>query len=370
LVDVVAVFGNTDDGIVNSNTISAGQSGIRVGGFITSFSGGISNAASGKIVSTTKIGIFVGSTRAVGGDSNASGGITNSGTISAHQSGILLRYVTTFAGGISNSGKIAGGLGIALKTVAVFGNPNAEGGISNTGTISAANQGIFVDHVTTFGGTIVNSGKLGAETGIGVGNFVFFGASSTGGSITNSGTISALERGIVLHDAANFAGVVANSSVIAAAGTGIEIAGVATLSGGVSNSGRPDNRGRHFHRPIFGRPPIPGALIFGGITNSGTISAGGAAIAIDDTATFAGGIGNSGKIAAQKSILVTSIGLFGDSSAGGGITNTGTMQGGIFLKEVGTFLAVSSMAAPARSSAAALMSLVAPSSERAASPGG
>ena len=171
------------------------------------------------------------------GDLSAGGGITNSGTISAHQSGILLQNVTTFAGGISNSGKIAGGLGIAVKTVGVFGNPNAGGGISNTGTISAANQGIFVDHVTTFGGTIVNSGKLGAETGISVSNFVFFGASSSGGGITNSGTISASDRGIVLHDAANFAGVIANSSVIAAHGTGIKIAGVATLSGGVSNSG-------------------------------------------------------------------------------------------------------------------------------------
>ena len=160
-VSSVAVFGNSSSGggITKSGTISAGQSGIRVGLVFTSFSGGISNASSGKIVSTSGIGIFVGTSIGVFGNPSAGGGITNSGTISAHQSGILLQNFTTFAGGIGNSGKIAGGLGIALKTIAVFGNPNAEGGISNTGTISAANQGIFVDRVTTFGGTIVNSGK-------------------------------------------------------------------------------------------------------------------------------------------------------------------------------------------------------------------
>ena len=103
----------------------------------TSFSGGISNASSGKIVSTTGIGVFVGTSIAVFGNPSAGGGITNSGTISAHHSGILLQNFTTFAGGISNSGRIAGRSGIALKTVAVFGNPNAEGGITNSGVISA-----------------------------------------------------------------------------------------------------------------------------------------------------------------------------------------------------------------------------------------
>jgi hypothetical protein len=336
LVDIVDVFGNTDEGIVNSGTISAGQTSIRVGGFITSFSGGISNAASGKIVSTEGIGIFVGSTSAPGGDSSVSGGITNSGSISAHQTGILLRHVTTFAGGISNSGKIAGELGIALKTVAVFGDPNAEGGISNTGTISAPNQGIFVDRVTTFGGTIVNSGKLAAATGISVGNFVFFGASSSGGGITNSGTITASVLGISLHDAANFTGGIANSSVIAAHRAGIEIGNVATLSGGVSNSGR-------ITATTGDGIDVSGVAVFGngsaggGIINSGTISAGGIAIDINNTATFAGGIRNSGKIASKRGIGVTDVGVFGDSSDGGGITNAGTMQGGINLRGVETF---------------------------------
>jgi hypothetical protein len=148
-----------------------------------------------------------------------------------------------------------------------------------------------------------------------------------------------LERGIVLHDAGNFAGVVANSSVIAAHRSGIEIAGVATLSGGVSNSGRitaTTGDGISIDQSEGGNP-IPGALVSGGITNSGTISAGGVAIAVSETATFAGGISNSGKIASERSIGISDVGVFGDSSAGGGITNTGTMQGLINLRAVATF---------------------------------
>jgi len=60
-VTSVTVFGNASagGGIVNSGTISAFNTDIRVGA--TTFSGGISNASSGKIVSTTGRGIFVGS---------------------------------------------------------------------------------------------------------------------------------------------------------------------------------------------------------------------------------------------------------------------------------------------------------------------
>ena len=107
-VNEVAVFGNTGagGGITNSGTIAAKNSGIRVG-LVNSFSGGISNASSGKIVSTTGIGVFVGTSIAVFGNPSAGGGITNSGTISAHNSGILLQNFTTFAGGITNSGVIS-----------------------------------------------------------------------------------------------------------------------------------------------------------------------------------------------------------------------------------------------------------------------
>src|SRR4029079_5856918 len=103
----------------------------------TSFSGGISNASGGKIVSTQGIGIFFGTSRGVVPRSSAGGGIPNSGTIAAHQSGILLQNFATFAGGISNSGRIAGRSGIALKTITLFGTPNAEGGITNAGVIAA-----------------------------------------------------------------------------------------------------------------------------------------------------------------------------------------------------------------------------------------
>jgi hypothetical protein len=68
----------------------------------------------------------------------------------------------TFLGAISNSGKIAGSEGIAVKTVTVFGNPNAEGEITNSGTISALNTGVLVKNDATFLGSIINSsaGKI------------------------------------------------------------------------------------------------------------------------------------------------------------------------------------------------------------------
>ena len=360
--------------IVNSGKLTAAFDGIRIG-FVDSFDGGIANSKGGAITAQSGVGIFVGGTLSPGVVfvSSFSGGITNAGTISAGSpfgrtnagvlvenaslfaggivnnssgliaavaSGIGVKQVATFTGGISNSGKLTvAGEGILVSGVAVFGDTSAGGGIVNSGTISAADQGIFVKSVTTFAAGIVNSGKLGAQTGISVSNFVFFGAGSSGGGITNRGTITASDHGIVLQNGADFAGVVANSSVIAAHTTGIKIDGVSTLSGGVSNSGTITGTvgdGIQISHTQANNP-IPGGLVSGGITNSGTISAAGAAIEIFDTATFAGGISNSGRLAAAKSIAVTGVGFFGDSSAGGGITNTGTMQGGINLQADRTF---------------------------------
>ena len=242
-VSSVAVFGNSSSGggITNSGTISAGQSGIRVGLVFTSFSGGVSNASSGKIVSTSGIGIFVGTSIGVFGNSSAGGGITNSGTISAHQSGILLQNFATFAGGISNSGRIAGRSGIALKTVAVFGNPNAEGGITNSGVIAAARTGVNISHVTTFLGGIVNRGTITAmpatgDMGIHLTHVGVFGDSSAGGGITNAGTISAADQAILLQFVTTFAGGIVNSGKLVAE-TGIHYDLFTVFGAGVSGSG-------------------------------------------------------------------------------------------------------------------------------------
>jgi hypothetical protein len=153
----------------------------------------------------------------------ALGGITNAGIISAGKTGVNIFGVTTLSGGIINRGTITatratGDSGIFVTEVLVFGDSSAGGGITNTGTISAAFHAISLQSVTTFAGAIVNSGKLVAETGIRYDIFSVFGAGTSGGGITNTGTIIASDRGINLDIGATFTWVVANSNVIAAHG--------------------------------------------------------------------------------------------------------------------------------------------------------
>jgi hypothetical protein len=86
------------------------------------------------------------------------GGITNAGTISAKSAAIFLDVVSTFAGGIGNSGRIVAATGAHLSTVTLFSTSNPGGGITNSGTISAAADGFHLRNVGTFIGGIANSG--------------------------------------------------------------------------------------------------------------------------------------------------------------------------------------------------------------------
>ena len=160
------------------------------GGFISSFSGGITN--SGKIVVTTanEIGIHVGgvakpSTSAFNvGIANFSGGIVNSGTISA-------------AGAAGDGIVVAGqATGISVGTKGTFTLSTFAGEITNSGTISAGGIGIYVggtatghgtSTISTFSGGITNSGLISAKTGIVINSHVL---NFTSGVIANSGTIS------------------------------------------------------------------------------------------------------------------------------------------------------------------------------------
>jgi hypothetical protein len=310
-VNGVAFFGNSSSGggITNSGTISAGHSGIRVGLVFTSFSGGTSNASSGKIVSTQGIGIFVGTSIGVFGNSSAGGGITNSGTISARQSGILLQNFTTFVGGISNSGRIAStiGDGIDVFSVAVFDNGSAGGGIINSGTISVGQNAIAVIGSAIFAGGISNSGRIASQRSILVTDVGVFG-DSAGGGIANTGT---MQGGIFLREVATFVGSIVNGS-----------------AGKIINGGINISTGT-----LFGAGSVAG-----GITNAGTISVGGIAV---NTATFLGDISNSGKIVGGNGIALTSVAIFGGSGSDGAIVNGGlisaTHDGLRLMRGEGTF---------------------------------
>ncbi len=107
-------------------------------------------------------------------NSTVGGTITNSGTIAAKAQGILIENNAGVFGGISNSGVIAASLfgaliggSVASTTLSTFG-----GGITNSGTISSTNRAAIA----------IGGGLLSGSNSITVSNF--------SGGISNSGTVS------------------------------------------------------------------------------------------------------------------------------------------------------------------------------------
>ena len=304
-------------GIGNSGTIDAGTTGIRVD-HVLAFSGGIGNAGS---ITASHYGIVVFDISQFGG--SAGGGITNSGTISvASVDGIFVggslsaTGITTFAGGITNSGAITANFNaIQLDFVSTF-----TGGITNSGTISAgAGTAISVQNVSTFSGGIANSATISAGgIGIEINDVAQFGSTSAGG-ISNSGTILAGASGIVVESVANFSDGISNFGTIVAALNGIFVGSDTTFAGGISNSGaiRAAGTGNGIN--------VNNDTYFtGGISNSGAISVGGVGIYVTDVSTFSGNLSNSGKITAA-----TGINIFNgvNFSAGAAVVNSGVITG-------------------------------------------
>jgi hypothetical protein len=179
-------------------------------------------------------------------------GIINGGTISAHH-GIIVVDDSAFFGPIVNTGVISASEepGIVILRVAVFGN-SSTGGIVNRGTISALGRGIDVFSVSHFIGGITNTGAIAAgRAGIQVGSQTTsaYPVSSFDGSIVNSGRITA-KTGIAVVDSTISGAIVDSGSIAAtsrgiligsageilAAKTAIDIAG-GVFKGGISNFG-------------------------------------------------------------------------------------------------------------------------------------
>jgi hypothetical protein len=131
-----------------------------------------------------------------------SGGVSNTGTIGAGGI-VLISGAFISGGGIFDSGIVSGGIkvdssskivasgGATLTVIAIANTNTFGGGISNAGTISAAQSGIQVlGTVTNFAGGVVNNGRI---AGGGSQNGIFIGASTASGGIVNcgGGTISA-----------------------------------------------------------------------------------------------------------------------------------------------------------------------------------
>ena len=186
--------------------------------------------------------------------------------------------VSDFSGGITNSGNItAGGYGMGVGGQ-LFNTPSAThplvtiltfgGGITNTGTISAALAGIPIGGATPLGAQI----------------------SDFSGGITNTGIISA-DFGIPVSDDLTFSGGIDNGGAITSGVTGIGVFYIEDFSGGVTNTGT-----------VTGATGIdltgtPGVQLF----DSGTIiGTGGTAIEFDgpsdNTLTLAPGYSITGDV--------------------------------------------------------------------------
>src|SRR5271156_2950202 len=103
-----------------------------VGGSVTNQAGGALTTNGTALPSRTGISV-ANSTISNGGS------IVNNGSITAQVNGIVFGNNAVITGGISNSGTIsAGRKGILVTSGAIFGTSSAGGGISNSGTISVA----------------------------------------------------------------------------------------------------------------------------------------------------------------------------------------------------------------------------------------
>ena len=347
-VDFVTMFSG---GISVAGVVSApGQSGIEVHRSGT-FTGGITN--SGNITSKDSgIDVFM--------VTSFSGGISNSGTVSSTlgTAAISASKVTSFTGGITNSGTVSSPfVGIFVGTMINFApGGSAGGGIVNTGNISAAGTtgGIVVSLVSSFSGGITNSGTISAGAGPGITVNPF---SAFSGGITNSGTITG-KAGIFVSNGTTFSGAIANSGTIAASRTGIAVTGVSTFSGGITNSGAiaangANGKGIRVNTPVFaggisnsgsivansfGMNVLNAVSFAGGMINSGTINSGNIATYAAVSASFAGGMLNTGTITSAAG----GMGAAFVTNFAGGITNAGRIltadtTGGIFLIGVSVF---------------------------------
>ncbi len=357
--------------IVNQGTISGGAAGILVTG-VSIFQGRISNAG------TIMPGGFSAYTGiAVDGVGSFSGGITNTGTVfggfAPLNAAIVVENVSAFSGGIVNQGSLAGPVGILITACGCGGIVSTfSGGIFNSGTIEAAGffagAGIVINDVATFLDGIHNTGMISAaggaaEGGIGilVSNVeVFSGGidNGAGGTVTATpgGPVSATPIGILVTNVATFAGDISNRGVIdvATTGIGIRVDLVTTFTGNIVNAGTimAALRGIEITGPtslgvgqmIFAGGISNGGLIAmsqpnssvgiaidgvsvlsGGVRNSGTITGGGVGIDICGCmATLAGGLTNTGLIAANfGGIVLSATSFFGNLSNAGTITVNG-----------------------------------------------
>ncbi len=178
-VQSVAADGTFTGNIVDTGPIAAKGDGMQVDALAGSgFFGSISN--DGRIVSTSDAGIAVDGIAAGG---KFSGSIVNAGSVSAVDTGMLVENIgLTFSGGITNSGVISAGLNDAGLLVDAI--PHLVGDVVNAATGTIAGSGIAIED-TTIAGSVIDTGTiLGTSTGINIGSDARINAGGTSIDIT------------------------------------------------------------------------------------------------------------------------------------------------------------------------------------------
>lgn len=312
----VKVLSGTINGrILNEGYIGGNLTGVQ---FLagSSLSGGITNA--GSIVGAIGIKVANGA-RVSGGIVNTVGGyissINNAGQIGGSGSNLgVLLAGSSIGGGITNSGTI---LGSGSTAIAILSGSTLAGGLINQGSISQGN--VYLDSsVVDF---IDNLGTI-------VGNPSWYGINVEGGStvtagITNSGYIS----GIIVQSGSSVDRIVNSGSIVGF--VGINVASGSQVLGGIINTvggyiSSINNAGQIGGSGAGVGIEMGQANIGGGITNSGLIQGSGFGIMVSSNSTLSGGIHNTATVQGG----FAGIYVDGNSLVDTGVTNSGSISGG------------------------------------------
>lgn len=225
---------------------------------------------------------------------------------------------------------LGGGARSAFAACAINDVGVSVASVSNAAAINCINV-----QTSTVTGNVTNTAS-GSLTPVGItpptATGITINGSKVGGSVVNAGIITApLATGIVVTNNSSVAGGVTNSGSLSAGIFGINVFNNGTFGGGISNSGTVSVGGTGVIAAFIG-------TFTGGITNSGTVTAGLVGIAASGDLSFAGGITNAATgiiTGANAGISVTQVTTFL-----GGISNAGTITSvrtGIFIDGGNTF---------------------------------
>ncbi|BEI35272.1 hypothetical protein PHIN6_07900 [Polynucleobacter sp. HIN6] len=213
---------------------------------------------------------------------------------------------------VLSGGTISG----ANTGIRVLSGSITAGGIVNAGTVMGTSYGLAFEPGTAFAGSVLNlaSGYISGVT-----KAIYLNSSSVIGSISNSGSIVGTQ-GIYVQKSSISDGIY-NSGSILTANAAINLNSHSVVDT-INNSGTLTGVNAIY---------IESSVLTGRLINSGSIQGGSAGVVLYGGSTIGGGILNTGTIVGQLIGLgilnAYSVGASGNSLVMGGITNSGLIQG-------------------------------------------